>query len=242
MTKNSAVGRAIRAIGSVTGKAVAGPGHIQYNSKNLNVFTFGHNKVAYGYADMPVGIMGVFIGHAIGDDPDEEIADRYNGGARPGDVLLHFQTQEEAMFVRDAIHNRKSPENLFTEEIEKKVRDKRQTAVLAWAHAAFGGIEGFDPCTVQERCRRFFEEAVELCQALGMEREEADRVTEDVYTTKSPGEPHQEVGGVMVTLNALAEVAGVSIAKAEHDEWARVQSKTKAHWESRHVEKMKRGL
>ena len=62
------------------------------------------------------------------------------------------------------------------EDVEVDRRDRRQKDVLQWAHWAFGGIDGFDPCKIDERLRRFLEEAGELCQALGMEREDAHKV------------------------------------------------------------------
>jgi hypothetical protein len=55
-----------------------------------------------------------------------------------------------------------------------------------------------------ERARRFFEEATELAQAAGMSREDAHRLVDYTYD-KEPGDPFQEVGGVMVTLVVLAE-------------------------------------
>jgi len=125
--------------------------------------------------------------------------------------------------------------------IEKQRRDARQAAMLKWAHETFGGIENFDPCSVDERARRFLEEAIELCQAVGVTREQADTVADYVYGRET-GKPFQEIGGVMVTLNCLAEVLGESVCKAEIAEFERVQSKSKAHFEARHRAKMEVGL
>jgi NTP pyrophosphatase (non-canonical NTP hydrolase) len=113
--------------------------------------------------------------------------------------------------------------------------------MLKWAHETFGGIENFDPCTVQERARRFLEEAIELCQAVEVTRAECDVVADYVYA-RPAGTIFQEIGGVMVTLNTLAEVCGESVARSEAAEWERVQAKSKAHFEARHREKMAAGL
>lgn len=125
--------------------------------------------------------------------------------------------------------------------IEKQRRDRRQQAMLQWARDTFGGIENFDPCSIEERARRFLEEAIELCQAVGVTRQETDTVADYVFG-REPGRPAQEIGGAMVTLNCLAEVLDESVCKAELDEWQRVQSKSKAHFEARHRAKMEVGL
>lgn len=125
--------------------------------------------------------------------------------------------------------------------IEKQRRDRRQQAMLTWAHETFGGIENFDPCSIEERARRFLEEAIELCQAVGITREETAAVADYVFG-REPGQPAQEIGGVMVTLNCLAEVLDESVCKAELAEFDRVQSKSKAHFEARHRAKMEVGI
>lgn len=125
--------------------------------------------------------------------------------------------------------------------IEVQRRERRQREMLQWAQDTFGGIEGFDPASVEERARRFLEEAVELCQAVGVTREQAAIVADYVYGRET-GKPFQEIGGVMVTLNCLAEVVGESVCKAEVAEFERVQSKSKAHFEARHRAKMEVGL
>lgn len=125
--------------------------------------------------------------------------------------------------------------------IEKQRRDRRQLAMLEWAHRTFGGIENFDPCAIEERARRFLEEAIELCQAVGVTREDTATVADYVFG-RAPGQPAQEIGGVMVTLACLAEVLGESVCAAELTEWERVQSKSKAHFEARHRAKMEVGL
>ena len=55
----------------------------------------------------------------------------------------------------------------------------------------------------QERCLRFLEEALELAQSCDLSREYALKILEYVYS-RPKGEIHQEIGGVMITLAALA--------------------------------------
>ncbi|TCU34117.1 hypothetical protein [Rhizobium azibense] len=124
---------------------------------------------------------------------------------------------------------------------ERKVRDARQAAIMAWAHQAFGGIDGFDPCTVEERARRFIEESLELVQSLDVTKEECQKVLDYVFD-RPAGEPFQEAGGVALTFACLAEVLNISICEAEIAEFDRVQSKSREHFEARHRAKMEVGL
>lgn len=127
------------------------------------------------------------------------------------------------------------------DDIESVIRDDRQTAMLKWALDAFGGIENFDPCSVQERASRFLEEAIELCQAAGVTRQETNTVADYVYS-RPAGDAFQEVGASMVTLNCLAETLQVSVHSAEIAEWQRVQAKNKSHFEQRQRDKLAAGL
>lgn len=70
---------------------------------------------------------------------------------------------------------------------------------------------------IPERCHRFIEEALELVQALGLSREDIYRHVTRTYS-RPVGELAQEIGGVMVTLNALATAAGIDILTAAETE------------------------
>ena len=74
-----------------------------------------------------------------------------------------------------------------------------QDRVEPWLKECFGDIIPKDKV---ERNHRFLEEALELVQALNCSKEDAHDLVEYVYN-RAVGEPHQEVGGVMVTLAAL---------------------------------------
>lgn len=97
-----------------------------------------------------------------------------------------------------------------------------QARVARWMRACFTATICGD---VQERCHRFYEEAGELVQALGMTREDAHMLVD--YTWNRPkGNPSQEVGGVMVTLAALClALDGVNMQHEGDVELARIWGK-----------------
>ena len=95
-----------------------------------------------------------------------------------------------------------------------------QARVAEWMMTCFGAdITGSLP----ERCFRFFEEAGELCQALGMTEDQARDLV--AYTwSREKGEPAQEIGGVMVTLAAMCHAAALEMAAAGEIELARINT------------------
>lgn len=96
-----------------------------------------------------------------------------------------------------------------------------QQRVQAWMRACFGPEISAD---VVERNHRFLEEALELVQAKGCMASEAHQLVDYVFG-RPVGDPHQEVGGVMVTLAALCEPAGLDLDRAAEDELARIWTK-----------------
>lgn len=93
-----------------------------------------------------------------------------------------------------------------------------QQNVLKWAIEAFGAEVVRD---TQERCDRFIEEALELVQAVGYDRERAHALVDYVFS-RPVGEVHQEAGGVMVTLASLASIINVDLFADGSTELARV--------------------
>lgn len=92
-----------------------------------------------------------------------------------------------------------------------------QKSVWQWCRETFDGIAAWE--TDKERAYRFFEEAGELFQAIGMTREDAIKVVDYVYG-RPDGQVSQEIGGVMITLLALASQQGLNVAhctRIEHD-------------------------
>lgn len=72
-----------------------------------------------------------------------------------------------------------------------------------------------------ERCFRFTEESLELVQSLGIAKDQVLQLVDYVFD-RHLGEPHQEVGGVMVTLAALCHASGLNLETASEDEYNRI--------------------
>lgn len=96
-----------------------------------------------------------------------------------------------------------------------------QQRTWEWLVACFG-----DPrsTTKQRRVWRFVEESLELAQASGCTAEEARQVLDYVFS-RPIGEPHQEVGGVMVTLAGVCVSSGLDMEECAETELARVWTK-----------------
>jgi hypothetical protein len=96
-----------------------------------------------------------------------------------------------------------------------------QRRVQPWMLACFGAEIASDKI---ERNHRFLEEALELVQACGCTQSEAHQLVD--YTFGRPvGEPHQEAGGVMITLAALCLANGLDMHAAAEAELARIWTK-----------------
>lgn len=93
-----------------------------------------------------------------------------------------------------------------------------QAGVGDWCVDCFGETTAAD---VVERNWRFLEEALELVQSLGGDADAAHQLVDYVFG-REQGEPHQEVGGVMVTLAALTYANKLSMGQAAHDELRRI--------------------
>jgi hypothetical protein len=91
-------------------------------------------------------------------------------------------------------------------------------------------IACFSPCVRadrQERTHRFLEEALELAQANGCTRKDAQALVEYVYS-RPEGRPECEVGGVMVTLASLCSATSIDMNEAGDRElkrnWERIEA------------------
>ena len=115
----------------------------------------------------------------------------------------------------------------------------------AWAVRSFGE----DHVTnVRMRALRIVEEAIELCQAVGVPSEKVHLCAATVYK-RPPGDPLQEIGGILLTTNILCAsgTMGVAGGAIEPDdllekELARVLSKPPEHFAKRNQEKVDGGL
>lgn len=114
--------------------------------------------------------------------------------------------------------------------------DFRQKAVMAWALDSFGPIAA----NRDERAARLVEEAIEVAQAEGLGIEIIRRILDRVYENP-PGELFQEIGGLALTLDALAENAGLSVTTEAERELARITSKPRDWWQRKHAAKVAAG-
>lgn len=117
-------------------------------------------------------------------------------------------------------------------------RDARQKRVADWCAAAFGAGHA---SSVPQRGIRLAEEAIEAAQAAGCERAMVHRLVDHVFD-RPAGELGQELGGVGVTLLALAAAAGLSADDCEQSEIERVLAKPLAHFAARNAAKNAAGF
>ena len=92
--------------------------------------------------------------------------------------------------------------------------------VDAWMKMCFGEEVAAD---IKERPHRFLEEALELVQAVGTTKGEAETLVEYVFGRPS-GETRQEIGGTVLTLAALCNTVGFDMLLAAEDELSRVST------------------
>jgi len=95
-----------------------------------------------------------------------------------------------------------------------------QYRVAPWMRACFGPEISNDRL---ERGDRALEEMLEMLQSGDYPRERVAALTEYVYS-RPKGDPHQEVGGVMVTLAAYCLAHNLDMHAAGEDELARINT------------------
>jgi hypothetical protein len=154
--------------------------------------------------------------------------------ARHYDVLVYYfkmkMTPEKA--VKDYKDNFLPRWNAITDNGKNTETDRVQpmlppvtvsfqARVSMWTERCFGEEISKDKV---ERNHRFLEEALELVQSLGCTKSEANQLVDYVFGRPS-GEPIQELGGVMVTLAALATASNLKIIECGEIELSRVFDK-----------------
>ena len=97
---------------------------------------------------------------------------------------------------------------------------KFQSRVWLWMHECFGGAVSADKV---ERHHRFLEESLELVQSTGCTKQEALQLVDYVFG-RPAGAPVKELGGVMVTLAALAEANALDMDAAAEMELQRIST------------------
>lgn len=123
------------------------------------------------------------------------------------------------------------------DEIESP-RDTRQALAHDWCSQAFGDDHAK---SIPQRAIRLIEEAVETGQAAGCDPAMVHKLVDYVYA-KPIGELRQEIGGVGVTLIALAAAAHVSAEQCEIQEMARILSKSLDYFAQRNAIKNEAGF
>lgn len=93
-----------------------------------------------------------------------------------------------------------------------------QKVISSWVRKTFGNLSQDSSL---ERSSRLFEEATELAQACGLRQEIAQEIFNEVYA-RPPGEVHQEFGGCIVTLLALADNQKEDLFQCLKDESDRI--------------------
>lgn len=90
-----------------------------------------------------------------------------------------------------------------------------------WTTDCFGEEIAHDKV---ERIHRFMEEALELAQSVGCDKETVLQLVDYVYN-RPVGEMNQEIGGVVVTLAALCFAYDLDMSDLGEDELTRVWGK-----------------
>lgn len=98
------------------------------------------------------------------------------------------------------------------------MKETLQSKVVDWLLECFGEKIATD---VVERNHRFLEEALELVQACGCTKSEAQQLVDYVFD-RPVGEKHQEVGGVSITLMALCFANRLSMEDEAERELERI--------------------
>jgi hypothetical protein len=117
-------------------------------------------------------------------------------------------------------------------------RDWRQLLVGSWAARSFGIDEAL---SYPQRGIRLLEEAAEAAQVCGVTEEMAVNMMRYVWSRPS-GNLEQELGGVGVTLLALAHASGRSADMCEQTEITRVLNKPTEHFVARNKAKNDAGF
>lgn len=112
-------------------------------------------------------------------------------------------------------------------------RIRRQHAVADWCEQAFGAEQA---ASLPQRGLRLAEEAVEAAQAAGTPASVLHTLIDHVYS-RPVGNLGQELGGVGVTLLALAHAAGKNADQCEAAEVNRVLELPLEHFARRNAEK-----
>ena len=113
----------------------------------------------------------------------------------------------------------------------------RQGFILRWVKDTFGD-RALNP---KERGARLVEEALELGQACGLEYPEVGAIVDRVFSRPS-GTLKQEIGGVQICLEALAEYYGIEVDDCTNDEFYRIMRLPPDYFEKKYADKESAGI
>jgi hypothetical protein len=119
-----------------------------------------------------------------------------------------------------------------------EARDTRQRKVGEWCEAAFGTEHA---TSLPQRGVRLLEEAIEAYQAAGGDLAMGHKLLDFVFA-RPVGQLGQELGGIGITLLALAQAAGLSADGEEAREFDRVLAKPLSHFTARNEAKNAAGF
>lgn len=123
-------------------------------------------------------------------------------------------------------------------ESSTPMRQERQDKIFTWARAAFGEAQA---TSIPQRGLRLLEEALELFQACVGDAKKAHELVDYVFA-RPPGHIGQEIGGVSVTVLALAAAAGLSADTEERREVDRCLSRPVEWFTARNAAKNAAGF
>lgn len=112
----------------------------------------------------------------------------------------------------------------------------RQFEAWNWARNTFGSVA----LLRSERAARLIEEALELVQAEQLPRALVDKIADRVYS-RPQGSVPQEIGGLAITLDVLAENIGIDVQVEAERELTRVLSLPPEFFQRKHAEKIAAG-
>lgn len=107
-----------------------------------------------------------------------------------------------------------------------------------WAVSAFGEAHVNN---LPVRSLRTVEEAIELCQALGVPCDKVHQCVDMVYS-RPIGDVKQEIGGVLLTIQILCEQLDLEANDVFADELSRVLKKPLKHFAERNQQKLDLGM
>lgn len=147
------------------------------------------------------------------NDTTREVVEAFDGFIKG---ILHGDTAHRAWLLEEA---ERFKSETFTALLTVPPRASFQQRVDGWMDACFTAEIKSD---MIERADRFTEEALELVQTIpGFSADRAHALVDYVFG-RDTGERQQEVGGVMVTLAALCNPAGVDMVLAAETELKRI--------------------